>query len=707
MSQLGFSLFRISIKRTGLRNISGVLSLRCFFSCPSSAELNPSPFRLLGPPEISHSTVNATPGLVDTQDFFSDEKLLREKCYLRSRDPCFQFYEKRRKIKAVDSLVNYLENSWYHCPHTTLKLICLLRNTSYFGNLRREEFFVAAMWLHQYHPKTLACNVKTFAKFGCLKDLLEILCRIVNSGIPKHTYIMDSEGLERREGISRRIKKNMRSKILIRIKMRRKNMKVVKDKTKTKKEKSTYLRMVKRNMMLKEDFEKRLKALKDRTNAEKMRKEKINMMVKKAIRRYNYDKNYRFLYDRISDLFAKLLKADLEHLNSGQTAKISLASKWCPSLYSSYDYSTLFCESVARRLFPYDSCPEYKGINEAHYVYRVRNRLQKEVLVPLRKALELPEIYMSANQWNLLPYDRISSVAFKTYKRAFYKHDRERFLQYLQNVQCLEMPKTTAKDLLPHEILKLFQYANGHEVAELQWKRMLDAFSKNGKFVNCISTFNSNDWTDEFCCGFTLMTSELCASPWKGKVLKYSDNPEVVSIKGDDLQSRINFCRLNNVVSPKGDGNDTKPWGLLLLSFLDKILETAIDLNVRKQDMIKRVFMFEGKRPNCASSCHYESCCGDHDCGWRKNYEAMKEKFEVNGYVMPQITHWEWDMTCMSKFGLKYPEVISFEGGLTHIRGLFKTSFRFFVEGDGTLNLRAMMDSEICSADDPELLVHD
>lgn len=72
--------------------------------------------------------------------------------------------------------------SWCHCQHTTLKLICLLRNTNYFRNRRREEFFIAAMWLHQYHPKTLACNLKTFAKVGCLKDLLEILCRIVNSG---------------------------------------------------------------------------------------------------------------------------------------------------------------------------------------------------------------------------------------------------------------------------------------------------------------------------------------------------------------------------------------------------------------------------------------------------------------------------------------------------------------------------------------------
>ncbi|XP_030959253.1 uncharacterized protein LOC115981230 [Quercus lobata] len=357
-------------------------------------------------------------------------------------------------------------------------------------------------------------------------------------------------------------------------------MKAVKDWTKTKKEKASYLRMENRKMMVKWAFEKRMKAVKDKMNAKKekatKRKEKRNMMAIKAIEWYNYDPKYRFLYDRISDLFAELLKADLEHSNTGRTEKIR--------------------------------------INESHYVYRVRNRLQKEVLVPLRKALELPEIYMSANQWNLLQCDRISSVALKTYKWAFYKHDRERFLHYLQNVQCSELPKTTANNLLPHEILNLLQYVNGLEVAERQWKRMLDAFSKNGKFVNCISTFNMNDCTHGFCCGFTLMTSELCANPWKGKLLRYGDNPEIVSIEVDDFGSRINFCRLNNVVSPKGDDSDTKQWSLRLLPFLDKILETAIDLNVSKQDMIKRVFVFDGTGLAFREILQYEGCCSS--CLW-------------------------------------------------------------------------------------------
>lgn len=143
---------------------------------------------------------------------------------------------------------------------------------------------------------------------------------------------------------------------------------------------------------------------------------------------------------------------------------------------------------------------------------------------------------------------------------------------------------------------------------------MLDTFSKNGKFVNCISTFKMNDCTHGICCGFTLMTSELCANPWKGKLLRYGDNPEIVSIEGDDLGSRINFCRLNNVVSPKGDDNNIEQWRLRLLSFLDKILETAIDFNVSKQDMIKRVFVFDGTSLAFREIWQNEGCCSS--CLW-------------------------------------------------------------------------------------------
>ncbi|PPD73711.1 hypothetical protein GOBAR_DD29367 [Gossypium barbadense] len=72
----------------------------------------------------------------------------------------------------------------------------------------------------------------------------------------------------------------------------------------------------------------------------------------------------------------------MEFLKSNETRKIGLAAKWCPSIDSSFDKSTLLCESISRKIFSRENYPEYEGIDEEHYAYRVRDRLRKDVLVP-------------------------------------------------------------------------------------------------------------------------------------------------------------------------------------------------------------------------------------------------------------------------------------------------------------------------------------
>lgn len=175
---------------------------------------------------------------------------------------------------------------------------------------------------------------------------------------------------------------------------------------------------------------------------------------------YNRDSDYQYLHDRISSLFAELLKADLEFYNEGKLNKISLTSKWCPSLDSSYDRATLMCESIARKLFPRDDFIEYQDIEESHYAYRVRNRLRKEVLVPLHQALELTEVFICANKWDKLPYERVASVGMKMYQKLFYKHDKERFEEYLENVKKGET-SIAAGALLPHEIIASLRFRMG------------------------------------------------------------------------------------------------------------------------------------------------------------------------------------------------------------------------------------------------------
>ena len=102
--------------------------------------------------------------------------------------------------------------------------------------------------------------------------------------------------------------------------------------------------------------------------AREMREEKRIDMAKKALDRFNVDPDYRFLHERISDLFADRLKSDLQSFNSGNMKNIGLSAKWCPSIDSSFDRSTLLCETITRKLFPKDSLFDRSTIPFFHFL---------------------------------------------------------------------------------------------------------------------------------------------------------------------------------------------------------------------------------------------------------------------------------------------------------------------------------------------------
>ncbi|KAM1295998.1 hypothetical protein ACFX1Q_016677 [Malus domestica] len=132
-----------------------------------------------------------------------------------------------------------------------------------------------------------------------------------------------------------------------------------------------------------------------------------------------------------------------------------------PNMGSSVDGTTRLCESIAKTVFPRESYPDYQGLEEARYSSVVRDRLRKEVLVPLNKYLAYEEP----------PHHQPKGCDNK---------------KHLEEVNA--NPKNIeAATLLPHEIV---EYANDGEVgkaAELQWKTMVeDIYSKHGKFKNCV-----------------------------------------------------------------------------------------------------------------------------------------------------------------------------------------------------------------------------
>ncbi|KAJ6414785.1 hypothetical protein OIU84_003744 [Salix udensis] len=593
--------------------------------------------------------------------------------FLSSGNPCLDLFFHAVPDTPPESLKQRLHSAWDHNPLTTLKLICNLRGVRGTGKSDKEGFYTSAIWLHNNHPKTLACNIPSIADFGCFKDLPEILYRLLEGP--------DVRKIQKQEWMQRKGRKTGRR---TGFKLGQPNIQAPfqRNKNKPKKVKSS------RNAGPGIPKHTRIQNAKRRAEMEKenasiAREERRAAMAKKVIERYSHDPDYRYLYERVSDFFADCLNTDMQHLHSSDTEKISLAAKWCPSIDSSFDRSTLLCESIARKVFPRESHPEYEGIEEAHYAYRVRDRLRKEVLVPLRKALELPEVYIGANRWDSIPYNRVCSVAMKFYKKKFLKHDAERFIQYLNDVKAGKT-KIAAGALLPHEIIESLNDDDGGEVAELQWKRIVDDLLQKGKMKNCIAVCDVSGsmfgTPMEVSVALGVLVSELCEEPWKGKLITFSENPTLQMVEGDSLLQKTEFVR-------------RMEWGMNtnFQKVFDLVLQVAVNGNLREDQMIKRVFVFSAMEFDQAS-------CNP----WETDYQVIARKFTENGYgsAIPEIVFWNLRDS-------RSTPVPGTKKGVALVSGFSKNLMKLFLDGEGEMSPGAVMDEAIAGEEYQKLAVLD
>nr|XP_043630544.1 uncharacterized protein LOC122601875 [Erigeron canadensis] len=543
--------------------------------------------------------------------------------YNSSKNPCIDFFFHVVPDTPSLGVISRVESAWAHDPLTTLKLIFNLRGVRGSGKTDKERFYIAALWLHYNHPKTLANNVESIVNFGYFKDLPEILYRLVTFPEVRQyeKQVWRAKKLSKGKGEARKRKSVLREE------------------------------RVKANVARMEEEKQRARAL---------RREKETAKVRKANDMYNSDMNYRYLYDQVSLFFAACLKSDIDMLNSGQKTKISLAAKWCPSVDSSYDKALLMCESIGKILYPKDG--DMEGLDEVTYVTRVKNQLRKQVLVPLRSALMLPEVYMSAKEWSSICYERVASLAMKNYTDIFLHRDNKRFREYLENVKSGKV-KIAAGALLPHEIIaSLNQGSSGAgNVAELQWKRMVNDLLEKGKLTDCIAVCDvsgsMNGTPMEVAVALALLVSELSAEPWKGHVITFSQYPQLHLIEGRDLKSKIEFIRKMDW----GGNTDFQ-------RVFDRMLDVALNGKLGEDEMVKRVFVFSDMEFDQASANP-----------WETDYKVIQRKFKNIGYEkVPEIVFWNLRDS-------RSTPVTADQEGVALLSGFSKNLLTLFLEEGGVI----------------------
>ncbi|XP_008236468.1 PREDICTED: uncharacterized protein LOC103335237 [Prunus mume] len=562
-----------------------------------------------------------------------------------SSNPCLEFFkattysDKPQQNPPVyqqqKDLTEYEAEAWKHDPLTTLKLIFCLRMV---GRPDKEAFYKSLLWIHKNHPLTLALNLKLFAQLGWFKDLLEILYRVLQKSI--------DEAKEKEEEESQ--KEYWKKRTNYCQKPSKRNYWSDSEECESDEEEDD-----ESNEEEDSDEEEDDESNEEEDEGEKEESKTVTDVTDVHIAR------------------AKSACCEIE--------KISSISKFCPSIDSSYDRETLICGNIARRMFPRHNFGEYKDVEEAHYAYRVRDRLRKQVLSPLRMALEcLPDVQQN-NQSSLFKKCK-ELIALEIYGKIIGCGDggdrdesKLKFKCYMKLVNML-LPKKYIFNMcfgdglkLPHHVVASLEkdQCGADEIAEVQWRRLVQQLWNKRKLRNCIAVCDvpesrRGSLKEMVCISMGLLASDLSEKPWQGSVFPFSDFPRLHKIKGDNLKSRCEFMR-NIVCAEKVDFS----------KIYNGVLHIATTEKLSNAKMPKSIFVFTYREFDKASK---------ND--WVLDYREAVKNYSKRGYAyVPRLVFWNL------KGSIAEPEVIGSHVVKNHnagmiITGFFNTLLSLFCNGE-------------------------
>lgn len=305
-------------------------------------------------------------------------------------------------------------------------------------------------------------------------------------------------------------------------------------------------------------------------------------------------------------LIENQLKVDLKNMKAEES--VSLLAKWLKS----ENTSSAEARTLGRKT------REALALSPKKY---------RKILSALRKYIDVLERKMCANEWSAIDFEKVPSKASLTYRKAFGKHDQERYAAYLKSVEKGEA-KMNAGAVFPYEILRsiIMGVTSPQEKtqADLQWKAMPNWLEGNNHFGLVVadlsgSMFGHNGALPALVAiSLAIYFAERNLGPYKDCWMNFSSSPSFQKLVGNNLfekvqnMDRSNWCGSTN-----------------LQSAFDLILKTAVANKVKQKDMPNILYII--------SDMQYDMACVSNA---KTNFDVMREKFEKAGYQLPKVVWW-------------------------------------------------------------------
>ena len=348
-----------------------------------------------------------------------------------------------------------------------------------------------------------------------------------------------------------------------------------------------------------------------------------------------------------------------DKINLDNNKPVSLCAKWAPSENDRNDRQRQFAKKVASVIY---------GCKDTYKMSKYRT----QYLVPLRKQIDIVESKMCDNKWEAIKYENIPGVASNKLKKAFIKHDEERYKKYLGDVAA-NVKKINVTGILPHELVGVYikdlaKFNKGElcQTTEMQWKAIVENVRKSGNFDNAISIvdvsgsmFNAKNGSipAQVAVALGIITALCCKGDFANKIITFSENPQLV-----DLITANAANATNSTEKPKIENGDASVSNIPSLheciknimgvdygfstDFLrcnEEIINYAIKYKVPQDKMPKKLFVFTDMQFN-------NTITGNFERDYRNNrnntnaldtvYKSIVKLYEANNYTAPKFIFW-------------------------------------------------------------------
>ena len=264
----------------------------------------------------------------------------------------------------------------------------------------------------------------------------------------------------------------------------------------------------------------------------------------------------------------------------------------------------------------------------------------RKKLTAERAKLKLVETQMCANEWGKVDYEHIPSRAGFLYRKAFGKHDQERYSAFIAAANRNDgSVNVNTGTLYPYEIVSKYSNAvRGGWYSKFQVDPQLEAFWKNlPKYgendVNALVVADTSGsmWGRpmDISTSLAIYFSEHNKGYFRNKYITFAGNPEFYSFKeGEPLGNKIKFMYEHEICDNTN-----------IQKVFDLVLKAGVDWKLPQEEMPSVLYII--------SDMEFDEAQGYYS--WKStqtpktNFDAIKEKYTRAGYEMPKLIFWNVD----------------------------------------------------------------